>query len=115
MTINEAKAKQIVNLAKLITKSKGKDSQKNYRGNPLWHTNIKLASDIVEGVPSLFVAPKPEISEQKLKFALSEYIAVYNEEVYSRDDKLASLEKMPRKALDLHLNALEAAIESVIK
>lgn len=108
-----AQAKRIADCARLIVKFEGKDPEKNYKGNPLWHTKIELAHAIVSEMP----ADKSVIkfNDTRLIRAVKEYINVFNEGTPKSLGRYVSVEKMPKIALDLHIDALEAAFESLMK
>lgn len=98
-------------MAIILTQAKGKEPKKIYKGKPLWHCNLALAEKILKLYPKIF--KKQEIkqpSKDDWDCVLSEYIQIFNDGLHS-SDRLASLDKMPSYAYQLHISALKGAFE----
>lgn len=104
----------VTKLAIIICKHDGKDPTKNYKGKPIYDKYIPLAKAIIDGGFDLPTVKKmAAMTDNELKEGVREWITVFNSGARLRENQFSSVEKMPKQALELHMDALEAAIEVV--
>ena len=105
-------------LAKIICKVEGKNSDRDYKGKKLWHYKVEFATALLKELnveESKSVAISPLQYDEKIKMACQCFIEIFNDGTPSSLGKFLHVNNMKPNALDLHMRSMKAAIKGMIR